>query len=609
LQLIKELQRRNVFRVATAYVVVAWLLIQVAETIFPLFGFSDTPARVVVIVLAIGLLPTLVLAWVFELTPEGLRKETDIDPKLSITPRTGKKLDQMIMLVLALALGFFAFDKFVLQPQRELALEQQKIEEVAAAREKGRSDASIESYGDQSIAVLPFINMSDDGANEYFSDGISEELLNLLSRVSELRVISRSSAFSYKNKDINIVEVGRALNVAHILEGSVRKSGNQVRITAQLIDARSDTHLWSETYDRTLDDIFTVQDEIAATVVDRLRVILLGEVPTLRPTDPEAFALLLQARHLGDSFATDVLNHSNELYQQALAIDPEYAEAWTGLSRNYINLTKTGGLPFRKGYDMAREAARKALDFDPDFALAYAVLGYIAMSFDEDYSVAARYVQRAIERDPANININRIAASLLRRLRRLDQAISLGDFVISRDPANPIGHRNLSTVYLLTGQLDQAIASRRKAMTLNSNQYEGLYFIGMALLLKGEAQAALDNFVLEEREFLRAEGTVLALYSLGRLAEYEAKLAELIEDWGEEWPNMVARAYAFTGDVDTAFIWLDKSLQGPDPAGFDPDWMTYKALYDDPRWLQLLERSGLSHEQLDTIKLEIQLPR
>ena len=233
-------------RVGAAYLAVAWLLIQVAQTVFPAFGLGADRCPQRHRVLAIGLLPALIFAWVFELTPEGLKRESEVDRSQSITPQTGKKLDRVIMGVLALALGYFAFDKFVLAPQREQAA-------TEAARAEGRTEALVKSYGDKSIAVLPFVNMSADKDQEYFSDGISEELLNLLAKIPELRVIARTSSFSFKGKDVEHRARSRSeLNVAHVLEGSVRKSGNKVRITAQLIEARSDTHLWSQTYDRQL---------------------------------------------------------------------------------------------------------------------------------------------------------------------------------------------------------------------------------------------------------------------------------------------------------------------------------------------------------------------
>jgi hypothetical protein len=227
LSLFHELKRRNVFRVGAAYVVVAWLVIQVVETIFPAFGFGDAAVRIVTIVFGIGLFPALIFAWAFELTPEGLKKESEVDRSSSITPYTGKKLDRMIMVALALALAYFAFDKFILSPQREAALKEENVTAVKQALQKGRTEGLVESYGDKSIAVLPFVNMSDDVNNEYFSDGISEELLNLLAKIPELRVISRSTSWTFKDKDIDVADIREKLNVSHILEGSVRKAGNQ----------------------------------------------------------------------------------------------------------------------------------------------------------------------------------------------------------------------------------------------------------------------------------------------------------------------------------------------------------------------------------------------
>ncbi len=289
--LIAELKRRNVLRVVAAYIVVAWLVIQVVDTVFPAFGFGDTAVRVVVIVLAIGLVPVVILSWAFEVTPEGLKLEKDVDRSRSISPQTGKKLDRIIMLVLALGLGYFAFDKFVLSESREASI-------AETARQEGRTEALVESYGNQSIAVLPFVNMSSDPEQTYFSDGIAEEMLNLLAKIPQLRVTSRSSAFAFRGDDINIPEVAEKLNVAHILEGSVRKAGNQVRITVQLIEARSDTHLWSETYDRLLDDIFAIQDDVAAQVVEQLRLTLLGETPRAARANVLAYPLYLQARQI-----------------------------------------------------------------------------------------------------------------------------------------------------------------------------------------------------------------------------------------------------------------------------------------------------------------------
>jgi TolB-like protein/lipoprotein NlpI len=607
--LFAELKRRNVFRVGAAYVVAAWLLIQVAETIFPLFGYGDTPARIVVSVLAVGFIPALIFAWAFELTPEGLKKESEVDRSQSITPHTAKKLDRVIMVVLALALGYFAFDKFVLDPQRESAKDEQVAGQVEEARQAGRTEALVESYGDKSIAVLPFVNMSSDAEQEYLSDGISEELLNLLAKIPELRVISRSSAFSFKGKDIAIPEIARQLNVAHILEGSVRKSGNALRITAQLIEARSDTHLWSETWDRPLDDIFAIQDEIAAMVVDQLKVTLLGETLHVQETDPEAYALYLQARHLGRQITAEALEQSIALYQQVLAIDPDFAAAWDGLANNYINQSYKGLLSSEEGYTRAREAANKALAVDPEYAPAHARLGWIAMAYDNDLAQSARHLEHALQLDPNNTGIIGNAAVLLRVLGRLDEAIALEEHVIAQDPVNPVGYDNLGGSYDLAGRWDDAIASRETVLRLSPGHIGAHYWIGMALLFKGKAEAALEAFAREEGlEGLRVKGQALASHALGRQEEYRARLDKLIELWRDQWPSEVAHVFAWTGETDRAFEWLARAVAQED-GGFDPHEPLLGPLKNDPRWLPLLESMGKSPAQLDAIAFQVTLPK
>jgi TolB-like protein len=284
-----ELKRRNVFRVAAAYLVSAWLIIQVVETTFPPFGFGDGAIRAVVIALSIGLIPVLVIAWVFELTPEGLKMDSDVDPARSVTRTAGRKLDRAIVAVLVLAVGYFAVDKFMLDPNRD-------AEQLELAREAVRNEAIIAEIGDRSIAVLPFADMSQERDQAYFSEGIAEELLNLLATIPEVRVTSRSSAFSFKDKGLSIPEIADRLRVSYVLDGSVRKSGDQLRISAQLIDAQTDTQVWSRNFDRTLENIFQIQDEIAGDVVEQVRGTLDIASPQQRQTDPVAYSLFLEAR-------------------------------------------------------------------------------------------------------------------------------------------------------------------------------------------------------------------------------------------------------------------------------------------------------------------------
>src|SRR4029077_2283341 len=320
-----ELKRRNVIRAAILYVGAVWALAQGISQLGPSVGAPEWATRWFLVAAVIGFPFALVLSWFYEFTPEGLKRESEIDPAESITRHTGRKLDFAIIGVLAVAVVLLLTDRFVLR---------HGVNEMTAAL-----------VPEKSIAVLPLANMSDHKANDYFSDGISEEMLNLLAKVPHVKVTARVSSFSFKGKELDIPEIARRLHVAHVLEGSVRKAGDQVRITAQLIHAADGFHMWSETYDRKLDDIFKIQDEIAADVVKQLKVTLLGAAPKARTTDPEAYALYLQAVQLGRQNTAEAFKQSDALYRKVLAIDPRYAPAWDGLARNFTNEANQGLLP------------------------------------------------------------------------------------------------------------------------------------------------------------------------------------------------------------------------------------------------------------------------
>jgi len=607
--LLSELRRRNVLRVAVAYAAVAWLFIQIAETLFGVFGFGDTPARVVVIVLAIGFVPSLVFTWIFELTPDGFRKEKDIDHAHPATGRTGKKLDLAIMGVLALAVAYFAFDKFILEPMRQEEVQRQVAEQLQLARQEGRAEAVVAAYGNKSIAVLAFQDMSQNGDQEYLADGLAEELLNLLAKFPELRVISRSSAFSYKGKDMKLDQIARELNVAHVLEGSVRKSGNRVRITAQLIDARSDTHLWSETYDRNLDDIFAIQDEIAGAVVEQLKVTLLDGKNAVRTSNTEAFALLLEARHLARQGTAEAYEESISLYQRALDLSPDYVAAWAGLATNYSNQANKSLRPYDEGYALARKAAEHALAIDPDYPPALTLVGWIAMIYDNDLRAAANYLERALALDPTNLSIIGNAASLLYTLGRREASIKLDEYVTAHDPLSPTGHSNLAEGYLSIGQWDSAIASYRAALRLSPDRIAAHYFIGVAELFRGDYAAALDSMQQEPFEILRALGLAMAYHSLGEADLSDSVLAQLMADYEHDAAYNIAYVCAWRGETDPAFEWLAKAVDYGDPGLSDiVGEPLFISLHGDPRWLPFLESIGKSPAQLDAIPFEVTLP-
>ena len=467
---------------------------------------------------------------------------------------------------------------------------------------------------DPSIAVLPFANMSDDAANEYFSDGISEEVLNLLTKIPQLKVIARTSSFSFKGKDTPIDEIAQRLNVAHVLEGSVRKSGDQVRITAQLIRASDSTHLWSESYDRKLENIFQMQDEIAATVVAQLKVKLLGEVPKVQTTDPQAYALLLQARHVYNQGNSDAIEQAIGLMQQASAIDPKSALVWGELARAFAALI--AGVYLRKeSYAIrARDAARRSLAIDPDNAIAEDALFIAARNADLDLVTAVYHLQRALAIEPTNLRFIRNGGELAIVLGRIDDAIEIQQFVVSRDPAGPWGHFWLGDAYRVAGRLDEAIASLRTALRLSSKFFVARIFIGLALMQKGEHAEALTAVKEESAEGWRLMGLAHVHHALGNTAESDTALNALIANYKRQHPVGIAHLLASRGEFDRAFEWLERGVKCRDWSllylGAAGGWgvAPVSDIQKDPRWLPLLESIGLSPAQLDAIEFNVTLP-
>jgi TolB-like protein len=472
-----------------------------------------------------------------------------------------------------------------------------------------RPTTSLTAIPEKSIAVLPFVDMSAGKDQEYFSDGISEELLNLLAKIPQLQVTARTSSFAFKGKEVAIPEIARTLHVAHVLEGSVRKAGNSVRITAQLIKAGTDTHLWSQTYDRKLDDVFAIQDEIAADVVKQLKVTLLSAAPKARTTDPEAYALYLQAVQLGRPFTAEAFQQSDALYRKALAIDPRYVPAWAGLSRNFGNETSQGLLPNKEGFARAREAAVKALAIDPDYAPAHAGLGWIAMYGDNDLASAALHLERALAIDPADLRVLTTSATLLQSLGRLDEALALEEAAVRRDPVNVTTLFNLGYHQRMAGRLDAAIASFRTVLSLSPSNGGAHCQLGVALL-KGDAKGALAEIAQETSEIYKMIGLPMAYQALGRKADSDAALAALIAKYEKDAPYNIASVYAFRGEADQAFKWLDKAVEyGDGGLGEIVTDNLFDKIHADPRWLAFLRKIGKAPEQLAKIEFKVTLPQ
>jgi len=478
-----ELKRRNVFRVGIAYLIGAWLLAQIADLLIDNIGAPDWVMKSIFVALALGFFLALFFAWVFEMTPEGVKRESQIDRSQSITNVTGRKLDRSIIVVLVLALGYFAWDKFSAQPQTITPVEPVVIEEAVI---------------DKSIAVLPFVNMSADANNEYFSDGLSEELLNLLAKVDGLKVAARTSSFKFKNSEADIAEIGQKLNVATVLEGSVRKSGNQARITAQLIKVDDGFHMWSETYDRELNNIFEVQDEIAKAIVDALKLPLLGHdaqpLTSTSATDNfAAYDLYLLGRHHARAYTEDNFKRANEYFLKALEIDPSFAAAYSGLADGYIFLADFGNMPTGEAYQLAQAAAEKALSIDPDSPEAHASMGLLMNNLSH-HRAAETHFLKALQVNPNYVNAMLWYRTNLNSQFRINDAMRMINRAMNADPLSYSVRRNLADQLGWTGQFDDSLKVIQEFLAANPEDPTPYELWGDLFQKEGSPQSAIPMY-------------------------------------------------------------------------------------------------------------------
>ena len=573
MSLFTELRRRQVFKIAAAYLAVSWLVLQVLDTVSPLLGLSDAFGRGVLFLLLLGFPVALVFAWVFELTPEGIKIDRDGEPELSSSGNIGRNLNTITISVLSLAVLFFSLDKFVWSGSE--APESQTI------------------GGQKRIAVLPFVNMSDDPEQAYFSDGLSEELLNLLAQIPELRVTSRTSAFSFKDqKNVTISEVGRALDVEHVLEGSVRRSGNTIRITAQLIDVSTDTHIWSDTWDRNFADVFVIQDEIAEFVVDALKIELFGNLPHAFETTPEAYELYLQAKFLIDHPSTLNVQQAASINQRVLDIDPDYVPAWTSRARIYHLGPGWGAWDAAESAPIAREAALKSLEMFESNAEAHAILARIAMNFDYDYETAGREIETALEMGTDNSFVFRSAAEFEQRQGNLERAIEYLDKAHEIDPISGRGVTG-ALAYFYAGRHDEGIAIWRENIAKSPSSGFLHKSLALSLLETGDVEGAFEEVEKENTEGHRLHGLAIIYQSIGDNEQSKNALEDLIAN-SHRWTWEVTEVYAHRGELDQAFEWMDRAIARNDSGLRHVMYSPYiDNMRDDPRFNEVLIRLGL----------------
>jgi len=577
-----ELKRRNVYKVAVAYAVVAWLLVQVATQVFPFLEIPNWVVRSVIVLVVIGFPIAVVIAWAFEATPEGI-KRTEIADAMPAT--AAQKKHAWIYVVIgcgAISVALFFLGRYTVAPQSE--------------RPSGAS------LPEKSIAVLPFDNLSEEKGNAYFAEGIQDEILTRLAKVADLKVISRTSTQRFKSAPSDLREIAKQLGVMNILEGSVQKSNDQVRVNVQLINALTDAHLWADTYDRKLIDIFAVESEIAKTIAETLQAKLTGSEKTAmskKPTaNPEAYELYLKGRFFWNKRTAADLRRSIDYFNQAIAKDPNYALAYAGLAQAWKLLPAFNGGAPQDCFPQAESAARKALALDDTLSDAHAALASLKGLNGFDYAGAVTEYERTIQLNPNDATAHQwFANDTLANIGQNERELAVMKRAMELDPLSLVINANLGWAYIHLGRLDEAIAQLRKTMEMDGAFYYARYTLALALELKGAIPEAIMEYqkTVSITEDAAPLGMLGRLYAAqGRKDEAQKILQQLRQRREQRYipAYYLALVYLGLGDRNEALKWLEESYRERDgfnigPIRIDP---LLTPLHGDPRFEALAEK-------------------
>jgi len=573
-----ELKRRNVYKVAVAYAVVGWLVMQVTSTVVPALHLPDAITTAVVMLTLLGFPIALVLAWAFELTPEGIKRTEDLDRSARKTA-TNRIWIYVAVIGAALSVGLFFVGRYT---ARNTTFEH----DASPARTEATT-----AIAQKSIAVLPLLNESGDPKDEYFSDGLSEELIAALAQIRELKVIGRSSSFRFKDRKEEPKTIGEKLGVTTLLEGTVRKQGERVRIVAELINAADGIELWTRTFDRELKDIFAVQQEIAEAVASSLKVTLLGsdELSSATPKNTEAHNAYLQGHYYFHRRNLEDYRRAFGYYDEAIRLDPDYAlayaersEAWTLVG----DLTGEG----KTAWPKARSDAEKAVAIAPGLAEAHAALGWVRFFTEWKFTEGLSELTRARELAPANPTANDLLARVIVYLGKLDEAEKQARQAVELDPLATSPHNNLARILWYEGKLDEADAVARKGAELQPTAASSRRWQVLVAIRRGDSESALREAQAEPDESYRRFELALAQYARGDQKAADAALADLMAN-NRGLDYQVAQVYAVRGDKEKAFEWLQIALDNHDTGMLallvEP---LLKSLRDDPRYKTLIAK-------------------
>jgi TolB-like protein/Tfp pilus assembly protein PilF len=573
-----ELKRRNVYKVAVAYAVVGWLLIQVATQVFPFLEVPNWAIRLVILLTALGFPIALTIAWAFELTPEGIKRTESADV-VGEHSRGGVWI-AVVAIGAALSIGLFFVGRYTAS---------------RATADGGRPPAMAGSLPAKSIAVLPLINESGDPKDEYFSDGLSEELIAALAQISGLKVIGRSSSFRFKDRKEEPKTIGERLGVSTLLDGTVRKQGERVRIVAELVNAADGIQLWTRTFDRELKDIFAVQEEIARAVAESLKVTLLGSDSVQRsaPKDVEAHNAYLQGHFHFQRRNLEDYRKAVSYFDEAIRLDPDYALAYAERSEAFTFIGDLTG-QHEPAWSKARSDAEKAVAIAPALAEARAALGWVRCFVDWKFPEGLAELKRARELSPANPTANDLLARITVYLGRIDEAERQARHAVELDPLSTVTQGNLARVLLYAGKLDEADAAARRSAELQPAAASTHRWQVLVAVQRGDGEMALREAQQEPDEGYRRFELALAHYVRGDRRAADTALADLITYGRDSFAYQIAEVYAVRGEKDKAFEWLQISFDNRDTGLLtllvNP---LLRGLHDDPRYKSFLAKLGL----------------
>jgi TolB-like protein/Tfp pilus assembly protein PilF len=575
-----ELKRRNVYKVAVVYAVTAWLLIQAASILLPTFEAPAWVMKVVVMAVVFGFPVAVVLAWAFELTPEGIRRTEDVD--LAASARQPRKNAWIFVVIVgaALSIGLFFIGRYTAQ-----------------------NSARASELPAKSIAVLPFDNLSRDPDNAFFAEGVQDEILTRLAKVADLKVISRTSTQHFKSASANLADIANQLGVANILEGSVQKSNDQVRVNVQLINAMTNVHLWAEIYDRKLSDIFVVQSDIAKMVADTLQAKLTGSEKQMMAAQPtsntEAYELYHKGRSLWEKRSGDNIPKAIAFYEQAIARDPNYALAYAGLAQSYILLPFYTGADRRAVIPKAKEAALKALSLDPNVAEAHLALGKILFFGEIDLVGATREYQRAVELKPNDATAHHwFGNDALASMGRFEEAIAEGKRAVELDPLSPVINTDLGSTLFYARRYDQSAAQIRKTLTIDPTFFYAHFNLGIVLQAMGDLSGAIAEY--EKAKQLSSDNllvSTLCAQAKAYASDKDAALRMLsdldnISQQREVVGYLRALLYLSLNNRNEVLRWLEQGYEERD--GSNICWIKVdpllNSLHGDPRFEALVQK-------------------